>query len=1043
MRFIDEFPFGTFLPSTRSGIALLNTGPLEHVPLASRAHGFCAPPFALRVLVIVILVALSHEHCAGAQIELPASNLSDRIIVAADNGSHWTEGVYDVYLLHGSCYINQGLTYARCQDALLWIERGGLGGEPPHKVIAYLDGEVEITYQQPAGAEGKGGGTAKLTDKTWFGRFYSVMPVDVRPMPTAPEPATKPDIYRRALAARDPASATVVQKTQFAEAIAPPPAVVVPPLGMTRIRLQRRSAVDLQVESLSVPNTNELITIVKSGVNVVVDGLDEFGSIDVDTDNLVVWTEAALTSGGEAVQSKDKPLEIYMEGNIVFRQGERTIYAQRMYYDVRRQTGIVLMAEVLTPVPQHQGLLKLRAEVLQQMGPDRFVAKNGSLTSSRFGIPGYELRSNTMTFTDLQHPRIDPVTGTPEVDPTGAPVIDHEKMATGRNNFFYIEQVPVFYWPFMATNLEQSNFYVNSIAVTQDQIFGTRIMSSLDAYQLFGIKNKPPGTRWSLTADYFTMRGPAAGTNFNYTRQTLFGVPQSTTGFVDGWFIVDHGLDNLGLERRDFVPLTTDRGRVLAQHRQQLPNNFQLTGEFGWISDYNFLEQYYEREWDQLKDQTTDLELKQYVDNSSWSIFGSARLENFFTDTQWLPRVDHFWLGEPLLNDRLTWYEHSSLGYGQFQTAVKPSNPIDAINWAPLPWEVPSSGGREVTRQELDAPFAAGVVKLDPYGLGELAHWGQVLNGNDLSRAYGVLGIRASMPLWAVDPTIKSSLFNVNGIAHKMVFETDVSYAQTTTNLQNLPLYDPLDDNNIEAYRRWFQFTDFGGPPIPPQFDSRFYALRYGLQNWVSSPSTEIAGDLFAARLGLKQRWQTKRGPVGNQRIVDWITFNTGVTIFPNASRDNFGETFGLANFDFRWHIGDRTTIVSDGYADFFAEAPKYFTLGAFINRTTRGSFYLGFRGLQGPINSNVVITSYTYRMSPKWMSTFGMSFDVAEARNIGQNITITRIGESFLTMVNVNVDTSKGNVGATIAIQPRFMQGQMGPSNGMPLPVAGVFGLE
>jgi hypothetical protein len=44
----------------------------------------------------------------------------------------------------------------------------------------------------------------------------------------------------------------------------------------------------------------------------------------------------------------------------------------------------------------------------------------------------------------------------------------------------------------------------------------------------------------------------------------------------------------------------------------------------------------------------------------------------------------------------------------------------------------------------------------------------------------------------------------------------------------------------------------------------------------------------------------------------------------------------------------------------------------------------------------------------------------------------------------NVNVDTSKGNVGATIAIQPRFLQGRMGPpAAGMLVPVAGANGLE
>ncbi len=1011
------------------------------------------------MLPLGALIGLLLVSIARAQIELPAGSLSDRIVVAADGGSHWVEGVYDVYLLRGNCYINQGLTYARSGEAVVWIERGGAGGEPPHKVIAYLEGDVQINYQQ-SDSQGKAAGGATLKDKTWFGRFYSVLPVDVRPMKLELAAETKPVVYQHALANFNPPPAGGAQPAQFAEPIPAPPPIIGPPLGTVRIRVQGRSAVRPEAEVFSNPNSNERVALIKSGVNIVVDGVDQFGSIDVDTDNLVIWTEGGLQpiGEGESVQSKDNPLEIYMEGNVVFRQGERTIYAQRMYYDVRRQTGTVLAAEILTPVPKFEGLMKLRADVVQQIGPDRFIAQNASLTSSRLGIPGYEMRSNVMTFDDVQHPRINLFTGAPEVDATGAPVIDHEKSVTSRDNVIYVDQVPVFYWPFMATDMDKPNYYVDSIRVTSDRIFGTRILTNIDAYQLFGIRNKPPGTKWDISADYLSKRGPAGGTTFTYQRQTLFGVPGGTSGLFDIWGIHDSGLDNLGYLRRSFIPEQTFaaerqnfRGRILAQQRTLLPDNFQLTGELGYLSDNNFLEQYYEREWDQLKDQSTDLELKQYLDNTSWSALGAVRLDPFFTETNWLPRLDHFWLGQPLLGDRLTWYEHSSAGYAQYKSATMPTIPTDQLNWAPLPWEAPAgstrSGSRVATRQELDLPFAAGVVKMDPYVLGELAHWDEDLNFNDLNRAFGMFGLRASMPVWAVDPTIQSSLFNVNGIAHKMVFDADVSYAQATTNLTNLPLYDQIDDNNIEAYRRWFAFTDFGGPPplYPPQFDPRFYALRRGLGNWVASPSTEIAGDLFTARLGLRQRWQTKRGPVGNQRIVDWVVLNTDFTIFPNANRDNFGQTIGLVDYNFRWHVGDRTTVVSDGYFDFFQNAPQYYNLGVFLNRPPRGSLYLGFRSLEGPIHSNVVATSYSYRMSPKWISTFGTTFDVANARNIGQNFAITRIGESFLMTFNINVDTSKGNVGATIAITPRFLQGRLaGPSAaGMQVPIAGAYGLE
>ncbi|MEX0676181.1 MAG: hypothetical protein WD063_03855 [Pirellulales bacterium] len=1007
---------------------------------------------ALARVLLAMAIGSFWAAFAGAQVDLPGGRLSDRITVAADGGTHWVEGVYDVYVLAGNCYVNQGLTYARSQQAVLWVERGGAYGDPPHKVIAYLEGDVEINYQ-PDSAREPGGqmraGTSTLKDRAWFGRFYSALPVDVRPIAFAPPPAARPDIYGRAASHLGPSPPVEAQQAQFAEPIAPPPEVLPPPADMLRIRVQSRSHTPLDAQFYEVPNTQQQIVIVKNGVNIIVDGLDQFDSIDVDTDNLIVWTEGRLRISTEGQsQPKDRPLEIYMEGNVVFRQGERTIHAQRMYYDVNRQTGIVLGAEVLTPVENFEGLLKLRADVVQQIGRDRFVAQNASITSSRLGIPTYELRSGLMAFDDIQHPRINPFTQLPVVDATGAAVIDHQRLATSRNNVVYINQVPVFYWPFLATDLERPNYYIDDIQLRNDQVFGTQVLTDINAYQVLGLRNPPPGTKWIASADYLSRRGFGYGTTFDYERQTLFGVPESTGGFLDAWAINDHGLDNLGLLRRDVPPEKSYRGRVLFQHRSMLPDNFQLTGEMGLISDFNFLEQYFEREYDELKDQTTDVELKQYLDNSTWSIVASVRLNPFFTETEWLPRLDHFWIGQPLLNDRLTWFEHTSLAFARFQSSNPPTDPAQAALWGPLPWEAPPSttrpGERLITRHELDFPFSLGAFKFDPYVLGELARWGDNLAFEPENRAYGAGGIRASTSMWAADPLITSELFNLNGIAHKVVFETDLFYAQSTQDLDTLPLYDQIDDNNIEAYRRWFPFFDFGGPPpVPTRFDERFYALRRGLGSYAASPSMEIADDLFAARLGARQRWQTKRGPRSNPHIVDWITFDVDATLFPNPDRDNFGTVIGLVDYNFSWHVGDRTTLVSDGYFDFFDDAPKYFTVGGFVDRPPRGSIYLGFRSLQGPITSNVIVFNYSYRMSPKWLSSFGTTFDFHNSRNIGQNLMLTRIGESFLVSVIVNVDTSKGNVGANLAIQPRFLQGRVGAASPVAIPVAGAYGIE
>ena len=90
--------------------------------------------------------------------------------------------------------------------------------------------------------------------------------------------------------------------------------------------------------------------------------------------------------------------------------------------------------------------------------------------------------------------------------------------------------------------------------------------------------------------------------------------------------IDEQGLDNLGADRRALVPEENHRGRILWQHRQRLWSGWQITGEVGAISDRNFLEQYYELEWDQWKDQTTGLELKRLTGPGSLNITTDLRV---------------------------------------------------------------------------------------------------------------------------------------------------------------------------------------------------------------------------------------------------------------------------------------------------------------------------------------------------------------------------------------------------------------------------------
>jgi hypothetical protein len=140
----------------------------------------------------------------------------------------------------------------------------------------------------------------------------------------------------------------------------------------------------------------------------------------------------------QAVQAGQGPLEFYLEGNIVFRQGDRVIYADRMYYDVRGRRGVVLNAEMLTPVPQYQGLLRLKAEVLQQVNEQRYEAYNAALTSSRIGIPRYWFQTQNVAVDDVQTPVVDPLTNQPLLSPDGELQVEHQMLATSRDNAIYL-----------------------------------------------------------------------------------------------------------------------------------------------------------------------------------------------------------------------------------------------------------------------------------------------------------------------------------------------------------------------------------------------------------------------------------------------------------------------------------------------------------------------------------------------------------------------------------------------------------------------------
>jgi hypothetical protein len=143
------------------------------------------------------------------------------------------------------------------------------------------------------------------------------------------------------------------------------------PLGVKSVQFFQRNA-NSRIEFRPDPNTGEHIAEIRGGFKLVVTGIQltqpdgsimDFGTISLEADNAVVWLHSQGPIGDlfqNMTSTPDRPIELYLDGNIVFNQGNRMIYADRMYYNISSEYGMVLSAEMLayhdigfSPVKSH------------------------------------------------------------------------------------------------------------------------------------------------------------------------------------------------------------------------------------------------------------------------------------------------------------------------------------------------------------------------------------------------------------------------------------------------------------------------------------------------------------------------------------------------------------------------------------------------------------------------------------------------------------------------------------------------------------------
>lgn len=977
--------------------------------------------------VVVGMLAVRNLRGQLSEVESITVAAHDAIELSADWSQEWKSGDEFIGVFRGHCEIVQGGLRYSADKMVISSREDDSSSTRLQSLTVYLEDRVVIDDGQSTRPETSA--TVELQSDSGVTLTVRGRQLD--------HPAEDDALYRRALKRRRGSSRASLQPTQFTvEDDTGPVWQSVPlgsPQGSRRVRVFPRSALPFDVDSRKLTNRTppERVTIISGGVTVLIDGFGSFGTIDLSADRVIIWTDAADEDFAiESDLSPDAKYQVYLEGNIVVRQGDNEVTADRGFYDVRDNRALVLNADLRSFFPSLGATVRVHADRLRQFSEQMYQAQNAWISTSEYGKPGYRLQAGEVTLQQLpgtlfgeeEPARVDPRSG--QLLPPTHPWI------TATNTTVFVDDVPVFFSPYFSGTGEEMQIPLQSASFQQDRIFGTQLRTKWDAFQLFGL-DRPEGVVWNLDANYLSYRGPMFGTDGTYQGVDGFGNPYFGRGLAS--YVHDDGLDNLGFDRRTLIPASNDRGRFLMQHRSFLSPDTIFQGEIGYVSDRNYLEQYYEREFDTGKDQETLGYLKHDADNWSWSVLARPQTNPFEYNTQWLPRGDIYALGEPLLNSALNWSMHSSIGYASLNAVQPPTDPNDLFS--PLPYYISGSGLVAQTRHEVTAPFNVGALKIVPYAMGEAAYWGDSFTNNDVSRLYGRAGLRASLLVWRSMPYVQNEFFNLNGLAHKMVFTADYGLAGSTQPLSAISQWNEFDDNSQERFRERLLVDTFGGT-LPPQFDPRFYAVRSAAATSVTAPYNELVDTQNMLALGWNQRLQTKVGPPDRQRLKDWMTFDLGINMYPAANRDNFGQNFGLFSSRYAWNVGDRTTILANSLYDFFDGGQQLWNLGVLSQRSYRGSAYLGVRQIRGStLDSEILTASYSYVMTPdKWISTMTTAYDLAEACNRGQAFTITRVGADFLFHLGMNYDASKNNVGFTFSIEPKFGKSNAGvPTAGMP----------
>jgi len=715
------------------------------------------------------------------------------------------------------------------------------------------------------------------------------------------------------------------------------------------------------------------------------------GLLELQADNAVIFSSGEQSQadkdrgGPDDILARGAVGAIYMSGDVVMIEGQRTIRADEIFYDFERKKAIAINV-VMRNFNVSQGIpIYVRAAKLKRQAENIFTANDITLTTSEFYLPQISLNASSVIITD-----------TTTIDEKQGRLSKSSYDAEMHDVRLKMYDKTILYWPFVRGNLERPDIPLKSVNSGYDSTWGAILETRWYLARLLGLR-EPQGTDSTFALDYYSKRGVGTGVDIDYAGEDHFG---NLLGYV----INDKGEDRLGrmASRRDLKPPDELRGRFFWQHRHFLPYDWQLTSEISYTSDENFIESFYRSEFNIGKEQETLVYLKRIEDNWGLSFLGKVRINDFVNKLEELPTAEFHWTGQSFLDDRLTFYSDSQISrFRQLMASSSSTVPEDFFTFAS-------------ETAELDMPMTVGKAKVVPFVTGTVAYDDGLgfytdLDGRTADREddvwFGGAGLRASLqPYWKVFPDVKSRLWDLNQLRHVISpYLSVVGYTQSKSVIEQRDILNVGISQRLETKR--------GAGEKQRTVDwMRLDTDVTLVSNSADASDAGPAPDRFI--------WNKPFIPLVNR-------FSTVVPPRDRRSSDVFGPRRNYIGADYIWRISDTTAVLSDMNFDMQSMVVQQLNVGFSHLRWPNLSYYIGSRYLKrlailNERGSNAFTFALTYVLDPRYTMVFSQQYDFDYGANIRTDIALIRQYHRVYCGLTYSADESMDRHSIIFSIWPQ-----------------------